>query len=367
MATPPLPDDVLRETWEAVKSVGTLAGAARVLNIPHNTIQSRLKNACRTLKLPDPRSKEADFFRAATIPSKERSLDEIMRHRREESGRARNYEEAINLIKVDLATDGPVGLLVVGDPHIENPGCDFEMLERHLKLAADRSEYVFAGNIGDLQDNWIGRLERLYADTTVNSKETWKLVEWMLRGAGVRWTWLVRGNHDKWLGRGDPVDWISRLGQIGVDQADGVRIAFKHPNGAETRMHARHDFSGHSQFNPLHGLKKEVLHGFRDHIIVAGHRHIGADARDVNGDGMPFVMVRLSGYKVSDSYRHTLGLKAKPLHPAAMIIVDPDEPDNSNNRVWVAPTVEVGADFLDFKRKRYNARPRVAPKPKKRA
>jgi hypothetical protein len=96
--------------------------------------------------------------------------------------------------------------------------------------------------------------------------------------------------------------------------------------------------------------------------MVAGHRHIGADARDVNGDGMTFVMIRVSGYKVSDSYRHTLGLKPKPLHPAAMIIVDPDEADTSPNRIWVAPSVEVGADFLDFKRLRFNSRVRTKAK-----
>lgn len=305
-------------------------------------------------------------FSAALIPSKSRSIEEIINHRRSESVRAREYEDATSLIRVDLKTPGPIGLFVLGDPHLENPGCDFELLEAHLKIAADRKEYIFAGNIGDLQDNWIGRLERLYVDTTVNSQEIWMLVEWMLRDCGVNWTWLVRGNHDKWLGRGDPVDWISKLGKIGVDQPDGVRLAFRHPNGAETRMHARHDFNGNSQFNPLHALKKEVLHGFRDHILVAGHRHIGADARDVNGDGMSFVMVRVSGFKVSDSYRHTLGLKAKPLHPAALIIVDPDEPDTSNNRVWVAPTVAEGADFLDFKRERFNSRARVTVKPKRR-
>ena len=251
-----------------------------------------------------------------------------------------------------------------GDPHIDNPGCDFSLLESHLRIAADRSEYIFAGNIGDIRDNWIGRLERLYSSTTVSAKETWRLVEWMMRGAGIQWTWLVRGNHDAWAGINDPLDWIAKGAGVGVDGDAGVRIAFRHPNGVETRMHARHDFNGNSIFNPLHALKREVLHGYRDHIIVAGHRHTGADARDVNGDGNTFVMVRVSGYKVSDPYRQTLGLQAKPLHPAALIIVDPDEPENSPDRVWVAPSVEAGADFLDFKRERFNNRPRVSPKQK---
>jgi hypothetical protein len=244
--------------------------------------------------------------------------------------------------------------MVFGDPHIDNPGSDWGLCEDHLALAAKRRDCVLAGNIGDVRDNWIGRLGRLYASQTITTAESWKLTEWMFRDAGVRWAWLIRGNHDDWSGDNDPLDWISKAANVGVDQKHGVRIAFQHPNGAETRMHARHDFNGNSIYNPLHALKKETLHGYRDHIIVAGHRHVGADARDVNGDGAVFSMVRVSGYKVSDSYRHQLGLHAKPLHPAALIVVDPDEPDHSPDRVWVAPSVEKGCEFLDWKRERYS-------------
>ena len=300
---------------------------------------------------------QASFTIARATVKKERPLEKIIAHRRAESKRAKAYEDYAKLIRININTDGPIGLMVFGDPHIDSPGCDFALLEAHLAIARENKECIFAGNIGDLRDNWIGRLERLYAQTTVSAKETWRLVEWMMRGAGVQWTWLVRGNHDAWAGINDPLDWIMK-GGVGVDGDAGVRIAFRHPGGNETRLHARHDFNGHSQFNPLHALKKETFQGFRDHIIVAGHRHIGADAGDVHGDGCSFQMVRVSGYKVNDAYRHTLGLHAKPIHPAALIIVDPDEPDTSRARAFCAPTVEEGADYLDWKRQRYNSRPR---------
>jgi hypothetical protein len=314
--------------------------------------------------LPDPRTTAAKSanFTVYQPPSRDRSLSELIAHRRAESERAIEYEDATNLFRVDLKADGPIGLMIFGDPHIDSPGCDFRMLESHLSLAAKRAEYVFAGNIGDLQDNWIGRLERLYADSTTNSRETWRLVEWMMKGCGVQWTWLIKGNHDCWLGRNDPLDWISKSAGVGIEQPHGVRIGFQHPNGQQTRMNARHDFKGNSIYNPLHSLKREVLHGHRDHIVVAGHRHIGADARDINGDGMPFVMVRVSGYKVADPYRLEIGAHAKPLHPSALIVVDPDEPESSNNRVWCAPTCEEGIDYLTFKRKRFNSRPRAVNK-----
>lgn len=361
-----IPDDELMYVWEAVREAGDVTAAAKKIDRPARTVLYQVQMAMDRLKLSDPRLPVAKFKVDREQPTRERSIEELRKHRREEAKRALEYEESLKLVTINLLTPGPVGFMIFGDPHIDSPGCDFNLLEQHLALAAARKGYIFAGNIGDLRDNWIGRLERLYADTTVSARETWKLVEWMMKGAGVHWTWLVKGNHDSWAGNNDPLDWISKSAAIGVDNEAGVRLNFRHPNGAETRMNARHDFNGNSQYNPLHALKKEVLYGWRDHIIAAGHRHIGADARDVNGDGMPFVMVRVSGYKAADPYRNRLNLKAKPLHPAALVIVDPDEPELSDKRVWCAPCVEEGADYLDFKRSRWNTRIRniVRPKPR---
>ncbi len=362
MAKPRMTEADLQDAWDVAYQHQNITMAAQALGVNRSTIQSRINRAMERLKLDHPvhaaETVKKASFTAPNIPHKERELSDLLVHKRAEGERAKNYEEAIKLIPVKLHTPGPVGFMAFGDPHIDSDGCDFALLESHLKIAAARKEYVFAGNIGDLRDNWIGRLERLYATSTVSARETWKLVEWMMQGAGVHWTWLVRGNHDAWAGVNDPLDWISKGAKVGVDGDAGVRIAFVHPNGAVTRGHFRHDFPGNSMYNPLHALKREMLYGFRDHMYVAGHRHIGADAKDINGDGMPFVMVRICGYKVSDAHRQTLGLKAKPLHPAAMIIVDPDEPDNSITRVWTAPSVEEGADYLDFKRNRWNTRSR---------
>lgn len=241
--------------------------------------------------------------------------------------------------------------MVFGDPHVDNDGCDFPLLESHVKIAAQRRGFLFAGNIGDLHDNWIGRLERLYALQTISKRETWKLVEWLM--TTIPWLFLVKGNHDLWSGGNDPIDWIVRGGGTAISQDHGVRIGLQHPNGAVTRVHARHDFPGNSQYNPLHALKRETLRGHRDHLLIAGHRHIGADAGDVHGDGAAFQMVRVCGYKFSDEHAHALGVQAKPIHPAAIIVINPDVSDGARNRVFCTPTVEEGADYLDFLRKRF--------------
>src|SRR6185437_13557079 len=140
---------------------------------------------------------------------------------------------------------------------------------------------------------------------------------------------------------------------VGVDQPHGARMAFHHPNGAITRMNARHDFKGTSVYNPIHALKRENLFGPRDHITVAGHLHYGTDARDVNGDGLVHVMCRVAGYKVSDDFAHQLGVHPKPIHRSALFIVNPDVPDGHSDRVQTASSVEAGVDYLYFLRKRY--------------
>src|SRR6185437_2523770 len=338
------PPEWLERTISAIEAGASERQAASILGIARSTAHERYAIAKQFMSAQR-------FFEAPKLPSKSRSVDEIRAHRRAESDRAKVFEEAIKLIPIKIHTPGPVGFMVFGDPHIDNPGSDWGLFEDHLLAAAKRGPYVFAGNIGDITDNWGGRLTRLYSHRTINNEESWKLAEWVFRGSGVSCTWLIRGNHDMWSGDNDPLDWICT--GVGLDQPYVARIAFHHPNGSVTRMNARHDFKGNSQFNPLHALKKESLQGPRDHITVAGHRHTGADARDVNGDGLVHVMARVSGYKISDDYAKELGAHPKHIHPAVLFIVDPDKADGDSARVWTAPDIETGCDYLDFLRKRY--------------
>ena len=344
-------DEEAREAWESVFKIKNRAEAGRRTGISATTLQHRVTVAMERFNLPHPSAEIAHAaFKAAPIPSKERSIEELIKHRVEESRRSREWEDATKLIEIEIRTPGPVGFMVFGDPHIDSPGADFELLKNHVELAKARRDTVFAINVGDYRDNWIGRLGRLYSQTTVSAKEGWKLTEWLIQS--MSWVALIRGNHDAWCGDNDPLDWIARGADVGVDMANGVRLALRHPNEAVTRLHVRHDFPGNSLYNPLHALKRETLHGYRDHIIVAGHRHEGADAGDMIG-GLAVQMVRVSGYKVSDSFRHEKHFPVRNLHPAALIIVDPDEPDGSRARAWAAPTVEKGIEYLDIMRERY--------------
>lgn len=300
-------------------------------------------------------------FVKPSLPSADEPLDELLARRRREAVRAIAADGARQIIKIPITTDGPIGLLTVGDPHLDDPGCNFGLLESHIGMVAARKRYLLASCVGDLTNNWVGRLARLYASQGTTVSDAWRLVEWMVKRAGVDWLYFIRGNHDVWSGSSDPLDWILK-DRAGVDEPHGVRLELSHPCGAKTRIHARHDFKGHSQFNGLHGLVKETLFGHRDHILIAGHRHFGADAGEVMPDGVVAQLVRVSGYKVVDDYAKQGGFPRRPIHPSALIVVDPSKPETQRDHVWLAPTVEEGVEYLDWKRARYEGTARVVVK-----
>jgi hypothetical protein len=301
-----------------------------------------------------------DKFETPALPHRTRQIDELIQDKLKESERVIAADEARELIPVKINIDGPFGLLVFGDPHVDDPGCDFALLKSHIELA-QKHDHILAGNIGDLANNWVGRLARLYADQSVTAREGWTLVEWMVKS--VNWLFIIAGNHDCWTGSGDPVAWFSK--QSGsMYEEHGVRLELHHPgSGIKTRIHARHDFPGHSIWNNMHGPKRELVAGFRDHILIAGHRHIGGDEGTVSPDGTCAQLVRVSGYKRADAYARQLGLKKMPIHPAALIIIDPREPETSRARAWCAPTVELGVKLLNEIRREYEAGGQRIPGP----
>ena len=344
---------------EAVEKYGSIRGAAMALGLARTTMQSRYK----TELLAQAQAKKPPSFEPVHLPSKDLPIADLIARRLEESERNIDADEARDLIHVKVNMDGPFGLFFQGDPHVDDDGCDFRLLKSHIDIVKAH-DHILVGCIGDLQNGWIGRLARLYGDQTTSARDAWRLVDWMVGEIRHRLLFMVLGNHDLWAGVGDPLQWMLKHAP-GVMEAHGVRLALTHPCGAVTRVHARHNFPGTSIYNANHGPKREALMGFRDHIIVAGHLHIGADEGFVNPDGIVSQILRISGYKKADSYARQLGLKKMPIHPSALVIIDPRKPETSRDRVWCAPTVEMGVKVLDMLRAEYEAEKK--PKAKKRA
>lgn len=347
MASASLSQEEIVKTRQAINLTRNKDGspnlmqAAKAMGIPRPTLQHRVRN------YPAVTAK----FKMPELPSSSRSIDELVRDRLETSRKAKEADDARDLIAIPVNIEGPFGLLIFGDPHVDADGCDFETLAAHRQIAIEHP-YILAGNIGDVSNNWVGRLGRLYGEQNVTAREAWKLVEWLI--SPIQWLFLIAGNHDLWSGAGDPLEWIARQADS-LYEPHGVRIQLIHPCGAKTRIHARHDFPGRSIYHVMHGPKRETYFGQRDHLIVAGHLHVGGDEGMVMPDGVCAQLVRVSGFKVVDHYAHQLGLKKVPIHPSALIIIDPREPETSRARCWCAPTVDHGVKFLNALRSEYEA------------
>jgi hypothetical protein len=289
-------------------------------------------------------------FEPSEIPSGELNIDELLDRRSEEWVRRNKHEEAKKLIDVRIKLEGPIGIAHFGDPHVDDPGCNFDLLRRDVEICRT-TEGLLAGNVGDLQNNWVGRLNFKYADQSTTAQESWLLVEWLMKE--VPWLYLVGGNHDAWSGNGDPLKWIMRQTNSVFDY-DGVRLNLKFPNGKQVRVNSRHDFAGHSQWNEIHGLKKAAMMGWRDHILTCGHKHTSNFMFAVDpSNGFVSNLMRVAGYKKHDDYAQKLGLPDHAIFPTAVTIIDPQYADNDMRLIHTMFDVEAAADYLTHLRKKF--------------
>lgn len=319
------------------------------------SINQPLTSDCR-------RQKRTDFYVAkdiskpfeivTSLPSALPSIDDLKARRKAEFERVHAAKEARRLIDVDIKIDGPIGISHFGDPHVDDPGTNLGLLERHVDLV-NRTEGMFGANVGDQGNHWIGRLARLYGEQSTSAAESIMLVEWLIRS--VSWLYLVGGNHDQWLGAADPVKWFMRQQPNGVYEQNGVRLNLRFNNGRAVRVNARHDFAGHSQWNTAHGPAKAAMMGWRDHILTAGHRHIsGYNIVKDPSSGVLSHAIRIASYKTHDRFAEEKGFPDANFTENVLTIIDPEAPDE-RRLVTVFMDAEEGAAYLTWKRSNWKS------------
>jgi hypothetical protein len=214
-------------------------------------------------------------------------------------------------------------VLHFGDPHVDDDGTDLGTLLRHADLVR-QTPGMYAGNVGDTTNNWVGRLARLYGQQSTTAKQAWMLAEHFIQRVGSKWLYMVGGNHDAWSGAGDPLRWITSQAGASYHETN-VRLALRWQSGAEVRVNVRHDFAGSSQWNPAHGSMKAAIMGTRDHILVNGHRHVsGIGAVKDPTTGIVSTCLQVASYKVFDRYAKERGFRDQHIAPCAVTIIDPD-------------------------------------------
>lgn len=287
------------------------------------------------------------------LPGQYETVTELVQRRKEQFSRYDAGLKAREIIPITVRDTKPIGILHFGDPHVDDDGTDIAALERHASIVRN-TEGMYGANIGDTTNNWVGRLQRLYAEQSTTAREAWKLAEWFL--GLVDWLYIVGGNHDAWSGAGDPLKWIL-AGCGGPFEYDGIRLALRFPNGREIRVNARHDFRGHSMWNPAHGVSKAAQMGWRDHILICGHKHVSGYNLNVHPDptsgldmGLISHCLRVASYKVHDRYAKQMGLPNQAISPCVVTIIDP-QATSEVGLVHVFWCPETAAEYLTWLRK----------------
>lgn len=289
------------------------------------------------------------------LPDELPTADELLARRRKQFDRKHASKDARRLIPVKVHKDGPIGILHMGDPHIDDDGTDIHALERDVRLICD-TDGLYGANVGDNQNNWPGRLARLYGKQSVTQAEAWVLVEWLITTVGDKWMYLCAGNHDLFKvdtprSPGDPLQWMVRQHNTAY-QEHGVRIGLQLRDGREVRINCRHDHKGRSQWNPNHGPSKAAKMGWKDHIVIAGHTH-ESGGPDPLKDQMTKTIcwsAKVAGYKVYDDYADQNGFPDQNINPSIISIIDTNRDETHPGFIKWFWDVDAGADYLTWLR-----------------
>lgn len=293
--------------------------------------------------------KAEQFEIAKELPDKDLDVEDIIAHRIKQYDQYSKAKEARKLIPVKINIDGPIAISHFGDPHVDDDGTDLGAIYKHADII-NGTEGMFGANIGDTSNNWVGRLARLYGDQGTTAKQAWMITEHFLKY--VKWLYVISGNHDAWSGAGDPLNWILK-NCPGVSGSSQARLALQFANGREVRINARHNFPGHSMYNPAHGPNKAAMNGWRDHVLIAGHTHqTGYSLQKDPMTGLVSHCIRVASYKVHDRYAEELGLDDKSFGPNVVTIINPYA-KTEIGLVKVEFDVQEGADLLTWMRKKW--------------
>jgi len=264
--------------------------------------------------------------------------------RRHKAHKERDWME----FKID--TEDPICIVFVGDPHVDDNGCNWPLLKKHAEIIAETAG-MYSVPLGDFTNNWIGRLSsKVYPNQSTTVKQAWALAEWLIDK--INPLIMVGGNHDMWskdkIGI-DPLDWLAG-NRIKLDWQAKFQLKFK--NDTVVKIWAAHDFKGNSMWNPLHGpMKKEQLSGSVADIYAAGDKHNWIITNYENATtGKCPLMLRARGYKFIDHYAEQLGFDPQQNGASIAVVIDPKA--EIVNQVMAFPSVEKARDYLQFLRKK---------------
>lgn len=297
----------------------------------------RLVREMRLMQAPNPAGVSVQ-----KVPTANRSIIQLLEDQKANFERKGARHTTKNLgIEVLLSEPGPYGLMMFGDPHVDDNGCDIEALIECLKFASE-TPHVYAANLGDLTNNWIGNLMRLYAHQNSTDDEGVVLMEWLL--TQIPWVFVVLGNHDKW----GPVATMMCVKHNITHVSHGAKFLFRDSKyGVPMVVDARHTHPGHSMYNPSHGQLKKNYRGSDADVIVAGHTHTSGYTMVKNEEtGKIGHCIRVGAFKKFDDYADQKGYGDGAISPSVLLVVNPDA-ENPASFVTVFHDMYAGRVYLN--------------------
>ena len=293
--------------------------------------------------LPWERERE---FTAPVLESPDMSEEELVDHVTRRFKQRRVASDQRKWIPLVFHKPGPLAVSFLGDPHVDDNGCNWPRLREDLRTI-NQTEGMYAASLGDARNNWVGRLSRLWASQETSGRQSWQLVQWLLRATD--WCLLVKGNHDLWLPNDvDPIEWLKVPGTLAQDWQ--ARIELQFPKGRNAKVWAAHDMPGHSMWNPLHAQQKRAKFTQEADLYISGHRHTWALAQyEDEWTNVVYWTARAKGYKTEDSFADRLGHGEQRNGQAITAVFDPEADSDTAFLVCFA-NVQEAAEYLRWKR-----------------
>jgi hypothetical protein len=287
---------------------------------------------------------------AVELPDDDVPIEEVIALQRRRFNKAIEHHKAKRWRTFDVPVDGPYALMFFGDPHVDDNGCHWELLSRHCELARD-TKALYAINIGDTTNNWVGRLAKLWANQDTSASTARKMAKWLLHDSGVPWFIWLHGNHDMWDG---PVStqWFNAIKPHHVQMDDWqAKFTLRSPNGFDFRVWAAHNFKGNSIWNNLHGLERAAQMQDWAHLYVAGHHHdTGLRQGENPHRQFCYWLMRVRGYKFMDEYAELHGFGEHQFGASGLAVIDPSADKPNAVQCFLDPFE--GVEFLKWKRSR---------------
>lgn len=311
---------------EAVAAYGSQKAAAEALGVPRTTFRRKLKAEKGAPKKPAvAKGAGARGARGAIefpeLPSKDAPIADVIARLAADSRRKSARTDAERWMPVHVRDKLPIALMCFGDPHL-GTSTDWGRLERDVYTCASEPG-VYGVNIGDTTNNWTGRLMRLYADEDISARTERRLAKWFLAETGIMWLVWITGNHDEWNAGADILRLMNTHAKVPMlDWSARFELVF--PKGQKVKVHAAHDFPGHSMWNKTHGPSRAAQMTSDADLYLCGHRHTwGIQHFELAERRRCPVAVRVGTYKRNDPYATRLGYTEDQHGSSMLVVIDP--------------------------------------------